>query len=318
MTDSPERTSGGGASLPLVSVGVPTRGRPELLRQTIATIVSQDYEGPIEILVVHDKEEADPTLSELSRPGRTVRSVVNDGTPGLAGARNTGLRKTTGEIVASCDDDDMWHPEKIRKQVVRLQSDRDLLAVGTGIRLLMSADRIVEWPGKEETVSHRRLLGSRVKELHSSTLAMRRIAFDKAGEYDESLPNGYAEDYDWLLRASRVGKVGVILEPLADIRKDVPSWFRDRADNTIAAFEYLLVKHKDFETHRRGHARILGQIAYAHATAGRRGPALRTAGRALSRYPAAPQAWLAVVGATTGADPSRVLKVARTFGRGVS
>jgi glycosyltransferase involved in cell wall biosynthesis len=317
MSASPEQP-GAEASLPLVSVGVPTRGRPELLRQTIATIVEQDYQGPIEILVVHDKEAADPTLSELSVANRTVRSVTNDGTPGLAGARNTGLRLTSGEIVASCDDDDLWHPEKIRKQVQRLQQDRDLLAVGTGIRLLMSADRIVDWPGKEETVSHQRLLGSRVKELHSSTLAMRRVAFDKAGEYDESLPNGYGEDYDWLLRASRVGKIGVIIEPLADIRKDVPSWFRDRADNTIAAFEYLLDKHQDFATHRRGHARILGQIAYAHATAGRRTVALRTAGQALRRYPAAPQAWLAVAGATTGADPSRVLKLARALGRGVS
>lgn len=318
MTESPEHEGTSEASLPLVSVGVPTRGRPELLRQTIATILDQDYEGPIEIVVVHDKEAADPTLSQLSRAGREVRSVVNDGTPGLAGARNTSLRLTSGEVVASCDDDDLWHPDKIRKQVHRLQEDRDLLAVGTGIRLLMSADRVVDWPGKEETVSHRRLLGSRVKELHSSTLAMRRVAFDKAGEYDEALPNGYAEDYDWLLRASRVGKIGVVVEPLADIRKDVPSWFRDRADNTIAAFEYLLAKHQDFSTHRRGHARILGQIAYAHATAGRRTVALRTAGSALSRYPAAPQAWLAIVGATTGADPSRVLKMARALGRGVS
>jgi hypothetical protein len=147
---------------------------------------------------------------------------------------------------------------------------------------------------------------------------MRRVAFDKAGEYDESLPNGYAEDYDWLLRASRVGRVGVVTEPLADIRKDVPSWFRDRADTTVEAFEYLLDKHQDLRTHRRGHARILGQIAYAHATAGRRRVALRTVVRALSRYPLAPQAWLAFIGATSRVDPSRVLKMARTFGRGVS
>ena len=71
----------------------------------------------MEILVVHDREDPDPTLTELSRPGRTVRSIVNDGTPGLAGGRNTGLRNTSGEIVASCDDDDLWHPTKIRRQV---------------------------------------------------------------------------------------------------------------------------------------------------------------------------------------------------------
>ena len=133
---------------------------------------------------------------------------------------------------------------------------------------------------------------NRVKELHSSTLAIRRIAFAKAGTYDEELPHGYGEDYDWLLRASRVGKVGVVTEVLADIRKDVPSWFRGKALNTADALEYMVAKHQDFADNRRAYARILGQIAYARGTAGDRRGALRYAGRALRAYPAAPHAWL--------------------------
>ena len=101
---------------------------------------------------------------------------------------------------------------------------------------------------------------------------MRRSAFDVAGLYDEELPHGYGEDYDWLLRASRVGTVGAVQEILADIRKDVPSWFRDRSLNTATALEYLLDKHPDFRDRRRGHARILGQIAYARGAAGERAP----------------------------------------------
>ena len=302
---------------PLVSVVIPTRGRPELLRETLASIVSQDYAGPMEILVSHDQEVPDPTLEEFSRPGRTVRSVSNGGTPGLAGGRNFGIRNTSGEIVASCDDDDRWHPAKIRKQVQRLQSDPELLAVGAGIRLLMG-DRDVDWPGQSPVITHQRLLGNRVKELHSSTLAMRRTAFAKAGEYDEELPHGYGEDYDWLLRASRVGKVGVVNEILADIRKDVPSWFRGRALNTADALEYMLAKHQDFTSCPPGHARVLGQIAYARATAGERRPAIRYAGRALRVYPTAPHAWLGLATALTGVSPQRVLGLARTFGRGVS
>ena len=301
---------------PLVSVVIPTRGRPDLLRETLATVVAQDYAGEMEILVVHDREEADETLPALGSEHRVVRAITNDGTPGLAGARNCGLRHTSGEIVASCDDDDLWHPDKIRKQVARLQSDPTLLAVGAGIRLLMG-DRDVDWPGRSEVVTHERLLANRVKELHSSTLAMRCTAFAKAGEYDEELPHGYGEDYDWLLRASRVGTVGVVTEVLADIRKDVPSWFRGRALNTADALEYMLAKHPDFADHRRAHARVLGQIAYARGTAGERRAAARYAGRALLAHPVAPHAWLGLV-STTGVDPQKVLKLARKFGRGVS
>ncbi len=306
------------AAHPLVSVVIPTRGRPVLLAETLATITGQDYAGPMEIIVVHDREEIDPTLADLSRPGREIVSIVNTRTGGLCGARNSGLAASHGDFVASCDDDDLWYPAKVRLQVERLLGDPDLLAVGAGIRLLMGERGNVEWPAREAVISHERLLVNRVKELHSSTLMMRRTAFDAAGLYDEELPHSYGEDYDWLLRATSVGRVGAVQEVLADIRKDVPSWFRTRLLNTATALEYMLDKHPDFRTRRRGHARILGQIAYARASAGERRQGARIAGRALRRDPVAPHAWMALAVAGPGIDPGRLLSAARRLGRGLS
>ncbi len=40
---------------------------------------------------------------------------------------------------------------------------------------------------------------------------MRRDVFAKAGLYDEEIPHGYAEDYDWILRVARVGRLGAVL-----------------------------------------------------------------------------------------------------------
>ncbi len=302
---------------PLVSVVIPTRGRAALLKETLRAIVAQDYAGPLEIIVVHDREAIDPTLAALSAPGREIRSISNTRTGGLCGARNSGLLASEGPFYASCDDDDVWYQTKVSRQVELLLSDPELLSVGTGIRLLMPRGN-VEWPAREAVFSHELLLMNRVKELHSSNLMMRRSAFDAAGLYDEELPHGYAEDYDWLLRASKVGKVGAVQETLVDIRKDVPSWFRDRSLNTASALEYLLEKHPDFRDRRRGHARILGQIAYARITGGQRVRGLRIAGRALRRYPAAPHAWLAVAVAGPGMEPQRMLSAARRLGRGLS
>jgi glycosyltransferase involved in cell wall biosynthesis len=244
--------------------------------------------------------------------------MLNTRTGGLCGSRNTGVLASRGAFVASCDDDDLWHPAKVRLQVERLLADPGLLAVGAGIRLLMGARGDVVWSARETLVTHDRLLENRVKELHSSTLMMRRSAFDRAGLYDEELPHGYGEDYDWLLRASRIGSVGAVQEILADIRKDIPSWFRDRSLDTATALEYLLDKHPDFRERRRGHARILGQIAYARAAAGERGRGVRLAGRALLRSPAAPHAWLALAVAGPGIGSSRLLSAARRLGRGLS
>lgn len=302
----------------LVSVVIPTRGRPALLLETLATVIDQDYSGPIEIIVVHDREQPDPALARLSVPGREVVAISNARTAGLCGARNTGVLASHGVFVASCDDDDLWYPAKVRLQVERLLAEPSLCAVGAGIRLLMGELGDVEWPAREPVVTHARLLANRVKELHSSTLMMRRTAFDAVGLYDEELPHSYGEDYDWLLRASASGAVGAVQEILADIRKDVPSWFRDRALNTAAALEYLLEKHPDFRDNRRGHARILGQIAYARAAAGQRGRGALIAGHALRRYPGASHAWLALAVAGPGVEPQRMLRLARRAGRGLS
>jgi len=310
--------SRGSGQWPLVSVILPTRGRPDLVRETIAAIVGQTYPGTIECIVVHDQEPPQPCLARLGTARCGVSVVRNRHSPGLAGARNTGLDLARGDFIASCDDDDLWHPAKLQAQIRRLLDQPDLLVVGSGIRLLLFGDKIVNWPGRAERISYQLLLRNRVKELHSSTLVMRRDAFAKAGRYDEALPDGYAEDYDWVLRAARVGRIGTVVEPLADIRKDAQSWYQGSARTTAMALEYLLAKHPDIAASRRGHARMLGQIAFARSVLGERRQALRCAVTAVARWPVSPHPYLALAHIATGIDRRRVLRAARLLGRGLA
>jgi len=306
MTDTPARERDG---WPLVSVIMPTRNRPELVRESIAAVVAQTYPGPIECLVVHDQEPPDEELATLGTAEHRVTVTANTHSPGLAGARNTGLDLAHGSIVATCDDDDVWHPEKLASQVERLQREPELLVVGSGIRLRL--------PGKVH-ISYQLLLRNRVKELHSSTLVMRREAFAKVGPYDEELPRGYAEDYDWVLRAARAGQIGIVTRPLADIRKDGTSYYQGTAENTVLALEYMLAKHPDIASSPRGHARMLGQIAFARSALGERGPAIRYAAKAVVRWPISPYPYMAFVQAATRIDPRHLLRAARLFRRGMA
>lgn len=303
---------------PLVSVILPTRGRPELVGAALSSVMAQDYPGPVECIVVHDQEPPDPALGNLASAGRSVRVVANDRTPGLPGSRNTGIGLASGEFLASCDDDDVWHPAKLQAQIGRLLAQPDLLVVGSGMRLMLPDGRIITWPARAERISYRLLLRNRVKELHSSTLVMRRDAFAKAGLYDEAIPNGYAEDYDWILRAARVGRIGAVRTPLADIRKDSGSWWPGNAATTATGLEYLLAKHREIRASPRGHARLLGQLAFARSLSGERGPALRCAAAAVVRWPASPHAYLALAHIATGVDRKHVLRAARMVGRGLA
>ena len=174
-------TSSAANAMPRVTVVLPTRGRRELVRLSVAAVVAQRYDGDIRCIVVHDQEQPDEALHDFARPGRTVETIVNEGNPGLAAARNAGLALATSDVIASCDDDDTWLPDKLQLQVERLLQHPEMLVVGGGINLLMPQDRVVVWLGPSDVVTQDDLFTSRRKELHSSTLVMRRRAFELAG-----------------------------------------------------------------------------------------------------------------------------------------
>ena len=114
-------------------------------------------------------------------------------------------------------------------------------------------------------------------------------------------------------------RVGLVAQPLANIRKNATSWYRGVAWTSCPGLEYLLAKHPDFTSSRRGHARILGQIAFARSALGQRGPALPDLSfRALVRWPASPYPYVAIAHTATAINPRHMLRLARLFRRGIA
>ena len=304
------------AEQPLVSVVVPTRDRPEPLRRAVAAILGQTYEGPVECLVVFDQSDPDLPWPDLP-PGRTLILRRNDRTPGLAGARNSGILAATGELVAFCDDDDEWLPEKLTRQVARLLATPGSAVSTTGI-LVRYQDRTTTRLAPTILVTHRQLLRSRLTELHPSTvLAHRDRLLSQIGLVDEQLPGSYAEDYEWLLRASRHGPVLALPEPLAVIHWHQSSFFADRWRTIISALTYLVDKHRDLQQEPSGLARIYGQIAFAHAALGERKPARRWARRTLSLNRRERRAYLALAISLGLVSAKTVVRMAHVAGKGI-
>jgi glycosyltransferase involved in cell wall biosynthesis len=304
------------AKPPLVSVVVPTRERPQLLRRAVGAIVGQTYKGPIECLVVFDQSDPELPWPELP-PGRRLRLVRNERTPGLAGARNSGILAANGELVAFCDDDDEWLPEKLSRQVARLLATPGSAVSTTGI-LIRYQDRTTTRLAPTILVTHRQLLRSRLTELHPSTvLARRRQLLDDIGLVDEQIPGSYAEDYEWLLRASRHAPVLAVPEPLAVIHWHPSSFFADRWRTIISALTYLVDKHRELQQEPSGLARIYGQIAFAHAALGERGPARRWARRTLSLNRRERRAYLALAISLGLVSAKNVVRMAHVAGKGI-
>lgn len=301
--------------VPEVTVVVPTRDRPELLRRTLRSIAEQEYSGRITTIVVFDNDQPDPSLAR-SEGDRPVRVVTNTLTPGLAGARNTGVLAADTDLVAFCDDDDTWLPGKLRAQVEVMLEEPGTEMVCCGIRVVY--DRVEAVRSLRRTrVTFGDLLGSRLTELHPSTFLIRRRAMlDGCGTVNEEIPGSYAEDYELLLRLARRAPVRNLPEPGVRVLWHRSSHFSGRWRTISTALRWLLDRYPEFALVPRGYARVAGQIAFAEAASGRRRAALRWIGATVRARPAEGRAYLALL-VWCGVPPGWVTRALHLRGRGV-
>lgn len=299
---------------PTVSVVVATRDRPGLLERAVAGILAQDYAGEIECLVVYDHVDV-REFDVPSRPGRSVRFIANSHRQGLPGGRNSGVDAATGDLFAFCDDDDIWLPAKLRRQV-ELLADPAIGAVSCGLRLKgpgIDKERILD----RDRVTFEELLADRVMEVHSSTMLVRRATFEAAGPVDEDIPGGYSEDYEWLLRLARQTDIAVCREALVIVDWHGGSFYFGRWATIVDAQRYLIRKHPELAESRSGMARIRGQIAFALASGNRRTEAMRELAAVIRLNPREKRVLVTVpvlMGLMTG---ERVLRMAQKRGKGV-
>src|ERR1700723_2160524 len=85
------------------SVVIPTRGRPAYLEVALGSIMPQARECDAEVLVVDDAGESPDVRALTERAG--ARYEPHAGPLGLNAARNTGVERSSGELVVYVDDD---------------------------------------------------------------------------------------------------------------------------------------------------------------------------------------------------------------------
>jgi len=300
-------------SPPLVSVIIATRDRPEMLREAIAAVNDQTYAGPIECLVVFDQTEPDRTI-ESSAERRTVRMMVNDArSPGLAGARNTGILAAVGSLIAFCDDDDVWLPTKIERQV---ESLGEALTSVTGIIIDFGGERTERIP-TQQGFTLENLVRHRLMEAHPSTVMMRRDALlERIGLVDEEIPGSFAEDFDYIIRATQAGPVAVVEEALVVVRWGQSMFSRDWA-TIIAAIDYLIAKHRVFRDDPKAMARLYGQRAFAQAALKNTRASLDDCWRAFRSSPVEKRTFVTIPVALRLVSAERLLDLGHRRGRGI-
>ncbi|MFC5817023.1 glycosyltransferase family 2 protein [Nonomuraea harbinensis] len=307
MTASPGGPSRGG-SAPSVGVVICTRGdRSEWLREAVQGVLAQDYAGACEVVVVADG--VDVRVVEDQVAGLPVRVLPNRLSPGLPGARNTGIAACGSDLVAFCDDDDVWLPGKLTAQVAAMDAGAWFASCGIEVEY---GGRVVPRRAGTETVTAADLVRSRMVMVHSSTFLFRRGVI----WVDESAPGGQNEDWDLALRAAKSRPIACADRPLVRVRWG-GSHYASRWSDRIAGLEWMLARHPELTGDSRGAARIYGQLAFAHAALRRRRAAARWAARTWAARPAEPRALLALAVAAGLLPASAVLSLLHQRGRGI-
>jgi len=200
---------------PFFSIVIPTYNCAEFLQRALESVFSQTYQD-FEVIVV-DNSSTDFTqnvLNSYSEPRINIIEVENDGI--IAYSRNRGIENAKGEWIAFLDSDDVWKPEKLEKIKYAIKHNKDVILFCHN-----------EWNvvnGKRKNRSRYGPAGKNLYEklifkgncLSTSAVCVRRDIAIKTDGFSERKDFITAEDYDFWIRLSQIGKFYFVNEVLGE------------------------------------------------------------------------------------------------------
>jgi glycosyltransferase involved in cell wall biosynthesis len=239
----------------LVSVIIPTYNRAYCVGRAIDSALGQTHTD-MEVVVVDDGSTDDTRDMIKSRYGAEPRVVYHhQANKGIAGARNAGLARASGDYIALLDSDDEWRDWKIELQLACMRAHpevgmtwTDMVAIDpdgkvlspsflrqmysaygwfptseslfSGAHALDAISPLAKQvaPGRKffhGDIGWQILMGNLV---HTSTVLLTRERALAVKEFREDLRHA-GEDYEFHLRTCRLGPVGYLDVPSIEYRR---------------------------------------------------------------------------------------------------
>ena len=186
------------ANAPVISIVTPSFNQGKYLERTLESVLNQDY-APLEY-IVQDGGSSDATAEILARYKDRLFHVESAPDGGQAHALNLGFARSTGEIMAYLNSDDILLPGTLH-QVARFFVERPGVDVVYGHRIVINDrdEEIGRWILPPHSASS--ILWNNY--IPQETMFWRRRIWEKAGELDESFRSTL--DWDLILRFHRAG-----------------------------------------------------------------------------------------------------------------
>ena len=193
-----------------LSVVIPTYNRARMVCRAIDSVRAQRH-PPSEIIVVDDGS-TDGTAALLTKRYGGAITLLRQENRGVAAARNSGVAAARGEWVAFLDSDDVWHPEKLQRQIAWHRENPQIEWSHTGERWIRNGREVrqkAHHAKPEGACFHRTLTRCTIAP---SSVVIRRTLLEACGGFDEAFR--VCEDFDLWLRLLRRHPVGLLEEAL--------------------------------------------------------------------------------------------------------
>src|SRR5437016_302160 len=187
-----------------VSIVIPTRGRPSYLQVALASIAPQAAAARAEVLVIDD---AGPSAESRALAARfRARYEAHERPLGLNVARNTGVKRSSGELVVFVDDDIRASPGWLAAliEAARQHPQVDVFAGPIRPRLEGRAPRGCGREGPPITSLDLGTRDAAARYAWGANMAIRRTALERVGPFDVSLEHG-GDEQEWQQRHGDAG-----------------------------------------------------------------------------------------------------------------
>lgn len=232
----------------LVSVVIPTYNREHMIVDALESVRRQSYR-PLHIVVVDDgsNDNTQKVVEAWSEKNRDLdiesRYVFQENSGGNV-ARNNGIKNSTGKLIAFLDSDDLWHPEKVAKQIEIFENKPKTGAVYCGLQHVdLETSSLISKPNRSYPTGDLldQILVSDVTA-PTSTYMVRKSVFDQVGMFDEDLQA--RQDWDMWIRIAAEFEIGCVPQVLVDFREHSgPRTYSDPS-REIRAYQRILQKYK--------------------------------------------------------------------------
>ncbi|MDW8849263.1 glycosyltransferase [Flavobacterium sp. MMLR14_040] len=225
--------------MPLVSVIVTTYNRKELLIETLNSILSQTFQD-FELIVVDNFSNYDFFSHIEGLNESKIKPFQNANNGIIAINRNFGLKKAKGKYIAFCDDDDVWFPNKLERQIEGYKIFQHNSNV-----LIYSEVLLFGGVAKEE-ISNRKVVKNINDLIKKNQIALSStfISNSELLEFDEDPNLVTSEDYALWLKLISNGYLPLFIkDPLVRYRMSSNSAFATISTQVHIKNVYTLIRH---------------------------------------------------------------------------